>query len=85
MYYIYKNDQFFQSVANISQVGDIVESALLDEPDAWINVKSQSSDQPLPVIMLPLATPDPSLLLLTQDEIAALGLQDVTPIENQGN
>jgi hypothetical protein len=72
MYHIYVNDSLHQSVENINQVGAIVEQALQDNPNAWINVKDLATDQPLPIVALPLATPHPSIEFLTVPEIEAL-------------
>ena len=83
MYHIYVNDSLHQSVENINQVGAIVEQALQDNPNAWINVKDLATDQPLPIVALPLATPHPSIEFLTVPQIEALTPEQLENYWNQ--
>jgi len=77
MYHIYVNDTLHQSVEDINQVGAIVTAALQSNPNAWVNVKDLASDQPLPIVALPLATPHPSIEFLTIPQIQALTPEEV--------
>jgi len=72
MYHIYVNDTLHQSLEDINQVGAIVTAALQSNPDAWINIKDLASDQPLPNVLLPLATLHASIEFLTIPQIQAL-------------
>lgn len=83
MYHIYVNDSLHQSVENINQVGAIVEQALQANPNAWINVKDLATDQPLPIVALPLATPHPSIEFLTVPQIEALTPEQLENYWNQ--
>lgn len=83
MYHIYVNDSLHQSVENINQVGATVEQALQANPNAWINVKDLATDQPLPIVALPLATPHPSIEFLTVPQIEALTPEQLENYWNQ--
>lgn len=83
MYHIYVNDSLHQSVENINQVGAIVEQAIQANPNAWINVKDLATDQPLPIVALPLATPHPSIEFLTVPQIEALTPEQLENYWNQ--
>jgi hypothetical protein len=83
MYHIYVNDSLHQSVENINQVGAIVEQALQANPNAWVNVKDLATDQPLPIVALPLATPHPSIEFLTIPQIQALTPEEVADYWNK--
>jgi hypothetical protein len=64
-------------------VGTIVEQALQANPNAWINVKDLATDQPLPIVALPLATPHPSIEFLTIPQIQALTPEEVADYWNK--
>jgi len=82
MYHIYVNDILHQSVEDINQVGVIVTAALQSNPDARINV-NLASDQLLPIVTLPLATPHPSIESLTIPQIQSLTPEEVEVFWNK--